>query len=104
MAKRTTISLDDDDEQRIASVADADSVQHAVLVEIAEALHIPLPRGDSEAAVIRALIQVGAHTVHERALERGYAQLAQMWDEVHDHDEARERRRRYAERVDRVVP
>jgi hypothetical protein len=38
---------------------------------------------------------------HEIALERGYAQLAEIWNEIHDAAEARARRLRYAEGHDR---
>ncbi|HEX5495793.1 MAG TPA: hypothetical protein VFX70_14575 [Mycobacteriales bacterium] len=40
----------------------------------------------------------------ERALDRGYRQLAEMYSDVQDADEARARRRRYADRVDRATP
>lgn len=43
-----------------------------------------------------------ADALRERALERGYAELADLWPDVHDAAEARERRRRYALRFDRV--
>jgi len=39
----------------------------------------------------------------DRALERGYQGLADLWPEVHDAAETRERRRRYAQRVDRAA-
>jgi hypothetical protein len=54
--------------------------------------------------VIRALIAAGAAAMREQVLERGYQQFAEIYDEVHDADEAAYRRRRYAERVDRVMP
>jgi hypothetical protein len=53
--------------------------------------------------IIRALVHAGADALRECALVRGYAEFAEMWPEVHDADDARERRRRYAERVDRVT-
>jgi hypothetical protein len=42
--------------------------------------------------------------MQEEALERGYEELAVIWDEVHDREEADARRHSYAERVDRVMP
>jgi len=50
------------------------------------------------------LIAAGAAAVREQALERGYQQLAELYDEAHDAEEKVARRRRYAERVDRVMP
>lgn len=104
MAKRTTVTLSDRDEQTVRTFADPDRPEAAVLAEAAEKLGIPIAPGASEATVIRALIAAGAATLREQALERGYQQVAEMYDEVHDADEAAERRRRYAERVDRVMP
>lgn len=44
-------------------------------------------------------MNAGADALRERALVRGYEEFAEMWPEVHDADDARERRRRYAEHV-----
>lgn len=65
---------------------------------------ITVKPGVSEATIIRALLHAGAQALRERAMELGYQQLAEMWSEVHDRDEARERRRRYAERADKRMP
>ncbi|WP_166664414.1 hypothetical protein [Actinophytocola oryzae] len=40
----------------------------------------------------------------DQALEQRCQQLAAIYDEVHDAEEASARRRRYAARVDRLVP
>jgi hypothetical protein len=104
MTKRTTVTLDERDEQTLATFADPERAEWKALVEIAATLGITVKPGSSEAVIIRALLQAGAKMVQEEALERGYAELAEIWPEVHDADEARARRRRYAERVDRVMP
>lgn len=103
MVKRTTVTFDDQDQRAIASVSNPDGPEWAALVEAAATMGITLKRGASEAAIIRALVHAGANALRERALERGYAELADLWPEVHDAAETRERRRRYAHRVDRLA-
>jgi hypothetical protein len=104
MSKRTTVTLTDRDEQTVRTFADAGRPEGALLIEAARDLGIQLGPGASEATVIRALIAAGASALREQALERGYEELADIYDELHDADEAAARRRRYAERVDRVMP
>ena len=101
MAKRTTVTFDDHDQEAIASVSSPDRAEWAALVEAAAEKGITLKPGASEATIIRALVHAGADALRERALERGYTELADLWPEVHDTAETRERRRRYAHRVDR---
>jgi hypothetical protein len=72
-------------------------------VEAAADKGIIVRPGASEATIIRALVHAGADALRERALERGYTELTEIWPEVHDAEETRERRRRYADRVDRVM-
>ena len=103
MTKRTTVTFDDQEQRAITSVSNLDGVEWAALVEAAAAKGITLKPGASEAAIIRALVHVGADAVRERALERGYAELADLWPDVHDAAETRERRRRYAHRIDRIA-
>ncbi|MGQ0718911.1 MAG: hypothetical protein ACT4NP_16675 [Pseudonocardiales bacterium] len=103
MVKRTTVTFDDQDQRAVASVSNPDGAEWAALVESAAEKGITLKRGASEAAIIRALVHAGAEALRERALERGYAELADLWPDVHDAAEARERRRRYADRVDRIA-
>lgn len=103
MARRTTVTFDDHDQEVIASVSSPDRAEWSALVEAAAEKGIVLKPGASEAAIIRALVHAGAGALRERALERGYAELADLWPDVHDDAESRERRRRYAHRVDRVV-
>lgn len=101
--RRTTITFDDHDRGAIASVSNPDRAEWAALVEAAAERGITLKPGASEASIIRALVHAGADALRERALERGYAELADLWPDVHDDAETRERRRRYAHRVDRVA-
>lgn len=103
MAKRTTVTFDEHDQGAIASVSNPERAEWAALVEAAAEKGITLKPGASEASIIRALVHAGADALRERALERGYAKLAQLWPDVHDAAETRERRRRYAHRVDRLA-
>jgi len=104
MSKRTTLTLTDQDEETVRRFGDPELPEGAVLIEAARALGITIGPGASEATVIRALMAVAAAAVREQALERGYQQLAEVYADVHDADEKAARRRRYAERVDRVMP
>lgn len=104
MSRRTTLTLTDQDEETIRRFGDSDLPEGAVLIEVAQALDIAIGPGASEATVIRALMAVGVAAVCEKTLERGYQQVAEMYAEVHDAEEKAARRRRYAERVDRLVP
>jgi hypothetical protein len=104
MSKRTTLTLTDQDEETVRRFGDPDLPEGAVLIEAAGALGIAIGPGASEATVIRALMAAGAAAVREQALERGYQQVAAMHAEVHDVEEKAARRRRYAERVDRLMP
>lgn len=103
MVKRTTVTFDERDQGAIASVSDPDRAEWTALVEAAAEKGIAVKPGASEATIIRALVHAGADALRERALESGYAELADLWPELHDTEETRERRRRYAERVDRVT-
>lgn len=104
MTKRTTVTLTDQDVRTVQTFADPDRPEGALLLDAARELGISLGPNASEATVIRALIATGAAALREQALERGYEELAEMYGDLHDADEAAARRRRYAERVDRVMP
>jgi len=99
MSKRTTVSLSDHDLKVLEAVSDPTRPEAASLRVIAEELGVEI-RDRSESALIRALLAAGAAAVQQRALERGYQELAEIYPEVHDTAEASERRRRYARRVD----
>jgi hypothetical protein len=96
--------MDEVDQQIIATMRDVHRPEWPILVQLAAAHDIVLAEGASEAMIIRALLRVSAEVLRERAMARGYEELAAMWGELHDASEAQERRRRYAERVDRVMP
>lgn len=98
MGKRTTVTLTDQDLEVLEAVADPARPESATLRAIADDLGIQI-RDRSESALIRALPGAGAAAVRQRALERGYQELAEIYPEVHDAAEAAERRR-YARRVD----
>lgn len=99
MSKRTTVTLTSQDVEVLKAVADPERPEGESLRSIANELGIDI-RDGSESALIRALLAAGAAAVQQRALERGYHELSQIYPEVHDAPEAAERRRRYAERVD----
>jgi hypothetical protein len=104
MSKRTTVTLTDQDEETVRRFGDPDLPEGAVLIDAAHELGVAIGPGASEATIIRALMAAGAAAMREQALERGYQQVAAMYADVHDADEKAARRRRYAERVDRLMP
>jgi hypothetical protein len=99
MSKRTTVTLTELDVEALAAVADPARPECATLRAMADELGVDI-RDNSESALIRALLAAGAVAVQQRALERGYQELAAIYPEVHDAAEATERRRHYARRVD----
>ncbi|WP_154814457.1 hypothetical protein [Actinophytocola xinjiangensis] len=94
MAGRITLTLTEQDEQTIRTFGDSDRPEGALLRDAADALGVPLPPAASAEAVLRALMAVGAATVREQILECGYEELAEIYSEVHDADEAHARRHR----------
>ena len=104
MSKRTTVTLTDQDEETVRRFGDPEQPEGAVLIDAARELGIAIGPGASEATIIRALMAAGAAAMREQALERGYQQVAAMYAEIHDVEEEAELRRRYAERVDRLMP
>jgi hypothetical protein len=99
MPKRSTVTLTDQDLEALAAIADPARPESATLRAMADELGVEI-RDGSESALIRALLAAGAAAVQQRALERGYQELAAIYPAVHDAPEAAERRRRYARRVD----
>lgn len=100
MTKRTTVTLTARDLDLLEAVADPSRPEAATLRMIADELGVEIRDGASESALIRVLLAAGAAAVQQRSLEQGYAELAALYPEAHDADEAAERRRRYANRVD----
>jgi hypothetical protein len=70
-----TLTLDGPDQQAIEPFVDPSRPEHAAL-EAWAALHDITLRDQSDAAIIRTLVRVGAEALLERALEDGYARLA----------------------------
>ncbi|MCP3798696.1 hypothetical protein NLX83_05440 [Allokutzneria sp. A3M-2-11 16] len=91
MTKRMSISLSELDAETIEVARD--SANFELLAKAVAPLGITLTEDASEAAILRALMHLGAVRLQEQALERGYAELAEVWDEVSDVPEARARRR-----------
>ncbi|WP_086819473.1 hypothetical protein [Allokutzneria sp. NRRL B-24872] len=91
MTKRMSISLSEQDAETIEVARDSSNFE--LLAKAVAPLGITLTEDASEAAVLRALMHLGAVRLQEQALERGYAELAEVWDEVSDVSEARARRR-----------
>lgn len=107
MTRRTTLTLGDHEEALIRELTTElgeDRVRLAMDITWPKGAKVQVGPTASEAAVIRFLMEMGAMKVREMMLERGYEQAAEIYAEVHDAEEAAERRRRYAERVDRVTP
>lgn len=104
MSKRTTITLDDRDEQTLTTFSNPERPEWQALVQAGTETGITIKPDASEAAILRVLLHVGAIALREQVLAEGYAQLAEVWDEVNDKAETQARRRRYAERVDQVIP
>ncbi|MFD6160297.1 hypothetical protein ACFWF7_28310 [Nocardia sp. NPDC060256] len=98
MTRRTTLTLTEREERTLATLGDRKGAEWVLFESIAAHLGYSLTPDASEATVIRVLMSIGAQVLIDEALEQGYAELAAMWPDVHDEDEAREfRRRREAE-------
>jgi len=100
MTKRLSVTLPDADEQRVEQFSSQGLAR--------EALERRLTRSgagrvnlETEAAVIRALMEVGVQAVEEEMLEAGYAALAESYSEADD--DRRAARRRYTERTEAAL-
>lgn len=71
MVKRTSVTLDREEESVLAALSRGGPERDA-LISLAERSELAV---NSEAAIIRALLRVGAHAVRERALEQAYAEM-----------------------------
>jgi hypothetical protein len=90
MSKRMSLTLERADEAAVAPFTH-DSPEREILTALSPATAL-----NSEAAVLRALIRLGAEAIQERILAQGYADLA---EEYRAHDaERRSLRKRRAER------
>jgi hypothetical protein len=98
MAKRLSVTLEAADEGALIAFADPDRAEHAALAAWAVQHGLQLPVSPSEAALIRLLLRVGIESLHEKALDEGYAQLAaSLTDE--ERADSRAARDRYADRA-----
>lgn len=94
MTRRTTLTLTEREERTLATLSDRKGAEWVLFESLAAHLGYSLTPDASEATVIRVLMSIGAQVLIDEALEQGYAQVAGIWNEVHDEDEAREFRRR----------
>lgn len=100
MNKRMSVTLDAEDEQALAAFVDPGTIERAALAAWAVDRGIDPGRLGSDAAVIRALLRAGVHSLSERALDLGYAAIAIEANEE-DGRETHEARRRYLARTER---
>lgn len=91
--------LDSDDQAELAVFSDPDRLESGILREWAQQHHITV-RDKSESGIVRALLHTGAESLREKALEAGYAELAE--DQADGLGEQRTRRNRYVECVDQA--
>jgi hypothetical protein len=98
VAKRLSVILGDDDERTLEPFTDPSSDHHQVLQRWAAAHQ--LGSVTSEAAAIRALLQVGAEALRDEVLDQGYAELAIYYDGPESHDDRRAARERYIARTE----
>jgi hypothetical protein len=98
MAKRLSLSLDDQDERLLAAFARGASPERTALEAWATERDRSLSASASEAAVIRMLMRAGMEALQARTLEHGYAELADVMRE--SAEDSRAARERYAARAE----
>lgn len=101
MTKRLSLILGEGDQQQLAPFIQAGTDQNEVLKRWA-AMH-GVGSVSSEAAALRALLQAGVEALLEDVLNEGYAELAQVYDGVHERDERRLARDRYVTRTEATL-
>ena len=99
MSKRLSVTLTDEEEAIVAVFSDADSTEHRALRAWAERHGARMDATMAEARFLRLLLQAGASSLREEALEEGYAALAESMTSV-DREETAALRRRYSDRTD----
>jgi hypothetical protein len=97
--KRLPVTLDSEDQAELAVFGDPERIESDILRRWAQQHHITV-RDNSESGIARALLRAGAESLREKALEAGYARLAEE-QQAESRDERRAHRARYADRVDR---
>ncbi|MGH3448540.1 MAG: hypothetical protein ACRDQA_14060 [Nocardioidaceae bacterium] len=83
MSKRLSLTLEHADEIAVEPFTH-DGPERETLVTLAS--DVATTSFISEAAILRALVRVGAMAVRDRVLEQGYAEMA---DEYRQHDDER---------------
>lgn len=101
MTKRLSLILGDGDQQLLEPFIRAGSGQHQVLQRWAAAHGAGSV--NSEAAAIRALLQVGTAALRDDMLDEGYAELAQVYNSGQERDERRSATDRYAARTEAAL-
>lgn len=96
MSKRLSLIISDDEAQTIAPFTEPGTPAHDALRHFAR---VPADRM-SEAAMLRALILAGAEALTERALDAGYAELAETYNADGPASERRAARARYIDRTE----
>lgn len=100
--KRITVTLEGAEQATLSTFADPERAEHAALQAWAEERGLPLKL--SEAGIVRVLLRAGAEALKEKAVERGYARLAeaQLADEEWNAERGARKARRAAR--DRKTP
>jgi hypothetical protein len=95
--RRISVTLDAPEQKAIEVFADPARPEHATLEAWANQHGLSV-RDDSDAAVLRTLVRAGAEALREKALEQGYARLAES--RSNDAAERRALRDRAAKRAE----
>ena len=105
MSRRTTVTLTDREESALAIFEDKSRAEWTLLQMIAAEHGLDLTESSSEATIMRVLMAAGLQQLRDRVLDRGYAHMAELYEQDEDlKAERREFLRRYADRVDRNMP
>jgi hypothetical protein len=100
MAKRLSVTLDDDDERLVQAFAASGTHENSSLRAWAEQRGFAVGESNSEAALLRLLVRAGAESLAEHVLDAAYAQLAVEIDT--GATESRAARDRYVKRTERT--
>jgi hypothetical protein len=98
MAKRLSVILSDGDEEALKPFFEVGSRHHEALQRWAEMNGSGA--ANSEAALIRALMQAGAQALGDEILNSGYAEYAEFYNTPEERSERRNARDRYAKRTE----
>lgn len=101
MTKRLSLILGEGDQLRLEPFIRAGTDQNQVLQRWAAEHGVGAV--NSEAAAIRALLQAGVEALRDDVLDKGYAELAQVYNGAEDRDERRAARDRYVARTEAAV-